>query len=965
MRPLIALLLSFCFLPAFAQTQPQRFVSTSTMGSLAGVVADPTGAVIPGATVHVERHKGTGTEFPNVVSDAQGGYTMELPPGTYDVIISAPSFEPFRTTTTVSRAGVTTKLNAALVIATEAEEVNVSSDQNSTSADANRSALVLGKDELATMSDDDSTFQQQIQALAGGDPTQPSGVYVDGFSGGQIPPKESIREIRINQNPFSAQFPELGFGRVEIFTKPGSDKLHGSFAMFSTDSVLNSQNPFSGAQPPYYFLFARGNVSGPINKKTSFFFNARYGDMGNNSVINAILPGLVNYNTVVPSPTQNSDYVVRIDRQVTANNVLTARYEFAHSRLTNGGLAGSQSNNNNGPPAAVSSQVLPSEANNSTGNVSTLQLSDTENIGKNKVLETRFQWIRNRTAQLPAVAATSGTPAYLNGGNTPTYNVSGYFNGGGSPTQQVKDHTDNIEFQEYFSLEHGKHFLRLGGRYRGTRDANMNSTGYNGTYTYAATPGTATTALENFSAGIPSLFSVTTGQQSAVVYTGDLGVYADDEYHVRKNATLNYGFRAETQSAIPDHFDPAPRVGASWAIGQTDKRQPFVTLRAGFGLFYDRFQSSNILTAVRESSGTLQPNYVFTLSGTTPTTCTISPTPACTGGSSSVSQPVIYNINPHLRSEYKIVSGLTAEKQFKFGKISVNYLHNQGDHQWISRNINAPLPGTFVYGNANSGVRPLGGTQNVYQFDSNGTATANVLFGNAQLNPTKHIQIFLFTADRFQNSDTGGATSFPTNQYNLKADYGRVASARFRIFTGAQIQLPWGFNLNPFFAMTSHNPFNITTGTDLNGDTEYNDRPSFATAASPAASVAHTALGNFNTTPVAGETIVPINYGDGPRFVYTELGLGKAFHFGPLLPPPPAPPAPPPGKPAPKPEPPARKYALNFVLEVDNLLNHPNDGQPVGQVSSPEFGKSLSLNSTFIGSPNANRMIYFGTFFNF
>lgn len=67
----------------------------------------------------------------------------------------------------------------------------------------------------------------------------------------------------------------------------------------------------------------------------------------------------------------------------------------------------------------------------------------------------------------------------------------------------------------------------------------------------------------------------------------------------------------------------------------------------------------------------------------------------------------------------------------------------------------------------------------------------------------------------------------------------------------------------------------------------------------------------------------------------------------------------------PKLEPPARKYALNFVFEVDNVLNHPNDGQPVGQVSSPEFGKSLSLNSAFIGSPNANRMIYSGTFFSF
>jgi len=940
----VAILVCFCALvPPVAYAQ-----APAPTGTLTGIVADPSGAVIPGAIVHIETHKPSSFTQPNTTTSATGSYSVTLPTGTYDVTIVAPGFDPFVGTAVISRTGANTRLNAALVIATDSEQVTVSSDQNSTSADANKSALVLGAAELSTFSDDDATFQQQIQALAGADPTQPSSVYVDGFSGGQMPPKDSIREIRINQNPYSAQYPDLGFGRVEVFTKPGSDKIHGRFMAFSTDSSLNAQNPFSGAQPPYYMLVLRGNISGPIGKKTSFFFNGVYNNQQNNSVINAILP-TGTYNAVVASPTTNFDENVRLDRQVTPNNVLTARYETQRYTLTNGGLAGSQAqfNGNGPPPAAASSQVLPSEAFNSTTTTQTLQLSDSQNIGKNKILETRFQWIRTHSGQTPASVA-------------PATSVEGYFSGGGSPSQTLNDHTDRTELQEYFSLDHGKHFIRIGGRYRGYRDANFNNAGYNGAFTYSST--STATALANYNNGngTPIQYNITTGQPSAVVYTGDLSVYAEDEWRVRKSVTLNYGFRAESQSAIPDHFDPAPRFGASWAVGQTDKRQPFVTLRTGFGLFYDRFSSTNILTAIRQQSGTVQQQYVVT---SVPASCTANNPSGCSGFAAAL--PTLYNIDPRLRSEYTVATGLSAERAIgKIGNVSVNYIHTQGDHLWLSRNINAPLPGTFVYGQAGSGTRPLGGTQNIYQFASNGHSTLNFFFANAQLNLTKRINYWAWFGERFRNADTGGASSFPTNQYRVSDDYGRIASAPGRLFTGGDIRTWWGINVDPFVAYSGPQPFNITTGTDLNGDTQFNDRPSFATAASPAASVYKTAYGTFNANPVAGEKIIPINYGNGPRFVYTELGMRKNFYFGTAPPPPPAPKAEP-GKPAPKPTPPPKPYNLTFNLEIDNVFNHTNAGQPIGVLSSPDFGRSLSLNSTFIGSPNANRMIYFGTSFSF
>lgn len=287
------------------------------------------------------------------------------------------------------------------------------------------------------------------------------------------------------------------------------------------------------------------------------------------------------------------------------------------------------------------------------------------------------------------------------------------------------------------------------------------------------------------------------------------------------------------------------------------------------------------------------------------------------------------------------------------GSIGATFLSFRGVHQYLSRNINAPLPGTYDPADPTSGVRPLGGSQNVYQFSSDGIRHAEVLFANVDLNPTKRLSVWAFGQLQRRRADSSGVGSFPSNEYDLAQDYGRGTQPGQRLFAGAWYNAGKGLNGGLFLRANSGTPFNITTGADGNGDTQYNDRPAFATDLTRA-SVVRTGYGNFDTSPIAGQRIVPINYGTAPGLVSIQVTAAKEFHFGPR----PAPEAAASGKPVeagkPRPEP---RYELRFAVEAGNVLNHNNPGVPVGILSSPFFGQSISLAQSFSGITAANRTV--------
>ena len=167
-----------------------------------------------------------------------------------------------------------------------------------------RAAIVLKGDDLEALPDDPDELAEALQALAGPS-AGPSGgqIFIDGFSSGRLPPKESIREIRLNTNPFSAEHDRLGFGRIEILTKPGTDRLRGSTSFEFMDESLNSRNPYARNEAPYQRREWDGSLGGPLSKKASFFVDFARRDIDDNEIVNAtVLDALPRPRGAEPGP---------------------------------------------------------------------------------------------------------------------------------------------------------------------------------------------------------------------------------------------------------------------------------------------------------------------------------------------------------------------------------------------------------------------------------------------------------------------------------------------------------------------------------------------------------------------------------------------------------------------------------------------------------------------------------------
>ena len=295
-------------------------------------------------------------------------------PGKYTLNVIAQGFTVYENDN-AAIADQPLRLNIQLTIAVEEQKIQVSDTAPTVDVNPgnNAGAIVLSGKELEALPDDPDELQSDLEALAGPSAGPNGGqMYIDGFTAGQLPPKSSIREIRINQNPFSSEYDKLGYGRIEIFTKPGTDKYHGQFFVEGNDSAFNAANPFAGPEPGYDSTQYNGNIGGPLGKKASFFFNIERRNINDLAAINALIldPTDINstvpFTDAVPNPRNRTNLSSRLDYQVSKNNTLTARYQYFRDAQNNNGIG--QFN-------------LAPQAYNSESTEHTVQIGDTQVFG--------------------------------------------------------------------------------------------------------------------------------------------------------------------------------------------------------------------------------------------------------------------------------------------------------------------------------------------------------------------------------------------------------------------------------------------------------------------------------------------------------------------------------------------------------------------------------------------------------
>lgn len=986
-------LLGFCAAnKMYAQTAK---LSTTGISTIRGHVTDPDGAVIPNAALTL--FTSSGKTVATAKGDGFGAFTLgPVPAGTYSIYVTVQGFSPQTKTGIVVTNGQILSVNFKLNIQTQQQNVEVTAEAGATldvDPANNASSLVIKGKDLDALSDDPDELQNELTALAGPSAGPNGGqIYVDGFTAGQLPPKNAIREIRINQNPFSAQYDQLGYGRIEIFTKPGTDKLHGQFLANINQQALNTSNPFAPVQPAYDTLQWTGNVSGPINSKSSYFLSGSRRNIQSNGLINTEYVNYADptltindiYTQAFGTPQRRTDLAPRYDLLVTPTNTLSVRYQFNENTQLNAGVSGSE---------------LPSTASNNLTLEDTLQVSDTQILGakQNIVNEIHFQYLRDRNTD---------SPISLN----PSINVSGGFSGGGSFYSH--DAEDRYEFQDYTSIALNKNFIRLGGRLRINRDSSYSTLGFNGNFTFgpneydaanpsvsstycAANPNSCTSVpgidvyaitLYNLSHGFaynacgkyqttdgyfgcggPSEYSVTSGNPAVLANLKDAGLYAESDWKARPNVTLSYGLRFETQNYIHDKSDFAPRIALSWGLDGKGKVAPKTVIRAGFGLFYNRFSIGSIETAQREGLNstnglvsTTLINPTFSLNCDTGT-CTPSGT-----GSTLNTERSYYSIQPDLHAATTGQSAVTVERQLaKLGTFTVNYLHSRGLHQYDTENL---LDGPTV------GGTPLGYYNN--QFSSEGIFKENQILANLNLRPSKNISVTTFYSLSYAKSTSAS----PSNSYNLLADYGRANfDVRNRVFVIGNLTLPFRISLNPFIVYQSGAPFNITAGSDINQDGNFNDRPAYGTpgncyTSNNVATEARIAQYGCFFIPAVGSvyTPIPINIGRGPNQITANLRISKSIGLGPKLNSAPTGQqgqgGPPQGGFGPGAGPGGggggsrgggggrggggyggvnrvndRKYTLGISVAARNIFNDVNLAPPGGTLVSPTFGESTQL----------------------
>ena len=836
------ILLAAVFFLSITILKAQQNVSAAT---LSGTVADSTGASIKGVAVVATNLETNQSQ--TIISDESGRFRFTyLPVGNYEIKAEASGFAPLNQKLTAT-VGQALEIKLQLKVKDVSEQVEVTND--TPIIETNRTQIaetILPKDvenlplngrnflDLALLLPGVSrTNTGSVQKFAETSAVPGTGIsvvgqrnlansfIVDGSSAnddsvelaGTYYSQEVIREFQVVTNGAVAEFGRASSGFVNIITQSGTNNLRGKVYGFLRNQRFDARNPLAPTKDPLTQTQYGGSFGAPIIKNRTFFFGNFEQTRRNDSNVITISPanvaainnrltavgyrGSLISTGLVPGGYDTTNLFARVDHQINAKNNFTATYNFYDISAINARTVGGLN--------AVS------RGTNLDNKDHTVNLQNITTVGARSLNEARFQFRRSRLSA-PAIDQIGAA-----------VNVSGVASFGTATNSPTERDIDLYQLNDSFSTSYEKHSLKFGAEFL-YNDLNIGFPGaIQGVYTF--------TNLANFLSGNYSQFQQAFGAPTQAQKNPNFGVFAQDEWKPRADLTLNFGLRYDLQF-LPDPIKTdknniAPRFGFAYSPdGKT-------VIRGSFGLYYDRIPTRATSNALQRDGS----KYIVAILSRTSPGAPVFPNVLTAQPSVLTTKPSITRIDPNIENNSSQQANLQIERELPFNaSVSVGYLYLRGQHIILSRNVNVPRCTAAVDSNL---CRPDPNFGNISRYEGSGDSYYNGLVAsfNKRQGDWATVRVSYTLSKSIDNSGNFFFSS-PQDNSNLRGERGLSDNdQRHRLTISGTSNTPktienefarkafGGFQVSYIYTYASKLPFNVLAGSDLNGDSNNNDRP--------------------------------------------------------------------------------------------------------------------------------------------
>lgn len=814
MRLFTPALLLIPFLPAAVWASTTSAMPQSTSTSLHGVVADQNGAIVPGAEVDLV--DASGAVAGSVHTDSAGSFQLTAPRvGQYTLVVSEQGFETVKTPVTIKApAGSVASTPAAITLAAPmrivlpiagfSTNVRVSAETNAdlTSSEENRDSSVMTAKDLKELPLFDNDYQSAMSAFLDDSATATggTGLIVDGVEANRATVSASaVQEIRINQDPYSAQYYWPGRGQMEIITKSAADNYHGEFNFIYRNSALNAQNALAPSKPFEQRQNYEGSITGPIPhaERSSFLGSFNRVIFDQDAVVRATVASAADpangaaYTANVPAPSRDTEFSVRAAHQISAKHSGYAQYSYQDATNQNQGVGGQAL-------AAIGYNTQYREDDLVAHMDSTLS---TTMINQVSIVAEHDSYRSSNSVEAPRVY------------------VSGDFSGG-SAQSDYRSTEYNFRIYDMATWTRGRNLLKIGaGTPHISRRALDDNTNAMGSYTYAPTVAAdgvtvLQTALQNYAAGLPSAFSQNTGQTHFVYPLLEMGGFVQDQFKFNGRFAITPGLRYDWQNFLSTRrLGFSPRLSFAWVLDEDSK----LIVRGGGGLYYDRIGAGPLQDLARYQKP-LRRSVVFSLNPADPADSCY---PITNCQTISAQPPNLVELEPNAKIPYQIQYGLSLERQLgeKATAIISGYA-SRGIDSFRSVDINAPTPASGYT------VRPNPAFGRIRQMQPKGFWKGDGMDISYRGRLNKYFTGFGRYTWSHYGSDTNGIGWYPQNQFAPNDEWARASfDRRNRVGMYAMFQPESVFNLSAGVFANTGSPWTILTGADAYGDDLFNTRP--------------------------------------------------------------------------------------------------------------------------------------------